>query len=160
MLRLEKVTGKNVWELLKLQVSEDQKTFVADNDISMIEAYTTISGNGYAFPFGIYDGDTPVGFLMIGYDTDDYWDDAPAIAKGNYNLWRLMIDQAYQGKGYGKEAVKLALGYIKTFPCGAADYCWLSYEPENQVAAKLYRSFGFEETGDMDGEELIAVLKL
>ena len=160
MLRLEKVTGKNVWELLKLQVSEDQKTFVADNDISMIEAYTTISGNGYAFPFGIYEGDTPVGFLMIGYDTDDYWDDAPAIAKGNYNLWRLMIDQAYQGKGYGKEAVKLALGYIKTFPCGAADYCWLSYEPENQVAAKLYRSFGFEETGDMDGEELIAVLKL
>ena len=160
MLRLEKVTGKNVWELLKLQVSEDQKTFVADNDISMIEAYTTISGNGYAFPFGIYDGDTPVGFLMIGYDTDDYWDDAPAIAKGNYNLWRLMIDQAYQGNGYGKEAVKLALGYIKTFPCGAADYCWLSYEPENQVAAKLYRSFGFEETGDMDGEELIAVLKL
>ena len=160
MLRLEKVTGKNVWELLKLQVSEDQKTFVADNDISIIEAYTTISGNGYAFPFGIYDGDTPVGFLMIGYDTDDYWDDAPAIAKGNYNLWRLMIDQAYQGKGYGKEAVKLALGYIKTFPCGAADYCWLSYEPENQVAAKLYRSFGFEETGDMDGEELIAVLKL
>ena len=160
MLRLEKVTGKNVWELLKLQVSEDQKTFVADNDISIIEAYTTISGNGYAFPFGIYEGDTPVGFLMIGYDTDDYWDDAPAIAKGNYNLWRLMIDQAYQGKGYGKEAVKLALGYIKTFPCGAADYCWLSYEPENHVAARLYRSFGFEETGDMDGEELIAVLKL
>ena len=160
MLRLEKVTGKNVWELLKLQVSEDQKTFVADNDISMIEAYTTISGNGYAFPFGIYDGDTPVGFLMIGYDTDDYWDDAPAIAKGNYNLWRLMIDQAYQSKGYGKEAVKLALDFIETFPCGAADYCWLSYEPENQVAAKLYRSFGFEETGDMDGEELIAVLKL
>ena len=160
MLRLEKVTGKNVWELLKLQVSEDQKTFVADNDISIIEAYTTISGNGYAFPFGIYDGDTPVGFLMIGYDTDDYWDDAPAIAKGNYNLWRLMIDQAYQSKGYGKEAVKLALDFIETFPCGAADYCWLSYEPENQVAAKLYRSFGFEETGDMDGEELIAVLKL
>ena len=66
MLRLEKVTGKNVWELLKLQVSEDQKTFVADNDVSMIEAYTTISGNGYAFPFGIYDGDTPVGFLRSG----------------------------------------------------------------------------------------------
>ncbi len=45
---------------------------MADNDISIIEAYTTITGNGYAFPFGIYDGDTPVGFLMIGFDTDDY----------------------------------------------------------------------------------------
>ena len=160
MLRLEKVNGKNVWELLKLQVSANQKSFVANNDVSIIEAYTSITGNGYAFPFGIYDGDMPVGFLMIGFDTDDYWDDAPNIAKGNYNLWRLMIDKAYQGKGYGKEAVKLALDFIKTYPCGDAEYCWLSYEPENQVAAKLYRSFGFEETGDKDGVELIAVLKL
>lgn len=160
MVRLEKVDGKNVWDLLKLKVSETQKSFVADNDISIIEAYTAIIGNGYAFPFGIYDGNTPIGFLMIGFDSDDYWDDAPAIAKGNYNLWRLMIDTSYQGKGYGKEAVKLALDFIRTYPCGNADYCWLSYEPENQVAAKLYRSFGFEETGDMDGEELIAILKL
>ena len=160
MLRLEKVNGKNVWELLKLRVSEEQKNFVADNDISIIEAYTAITGNGYAFPFGIYDGDTPVGFLMIGFDADDYWADAPAIAKGNYNLWRLMIDKAYQGKRYGKEAVKLALEFIRTYPCGDAEYCWLSYEPENRVAAKLYSSFGFEETGDMDGEELIAVLDL
>ena len=30
---------------------------------------------------------------MIGFDKDDYWDDAPAIATGNYNLWRLMIDK-------------------------------------------------------------------
>ena len=100
MLRLEKANGKNVWELLKLRVSDDQKTFVASNDISIIEAYTAITGNGYAFPFGIYDEDTPVGFLMIGFDVDDYWTDAPAIAKGNYNLWRLMIDKAYQKKGY------------------------------------------------------------
>lgn len=160
MLRLEKVNGKNVWELLKLQVSEEQKSFVAANDTSIIEAYTAITGNGYAFPFGIYDGEIPVGFLMIGFDIDDYWEDAPEIAKGNYNLWRLMIDKKYQGKGYGKETVKLALDYIRTKPCGEAEFCWLSYEPENKVAADLYRSFGFEETGEMDGEELIAVLKL
>ena len=83
-----------------------------------------------------------------------------AVAKGNYNLWRLMIDKAYQGRGYGKEAVRLALEFIKSFPCGAAEYCWLSYEPENESAQNLYSSFGFAETGDMDGEELIAVLKL
>ncbi len=41
-----------------------------------------------------------------------------------------------------------------------AEYCWLSYEPENDIAKHLYHSFGFEETGDMDGKELIAVLKL
>ncbi len=160
MLKLEKINGKNVWEILKLHVSEEQKSFVAGNDISIIEAYTTITGNGYAFPFGIYEEDTPIGFLMIGFDTDDYWEDAPAIAKGNYNLWRLMIDKDYQKKGYGREAVRLALEYIKTFPCGEAQYCWLSYEPENVVAGRLYRSFGFVETGELDGEELIAVLKI
>ena len=154
MIRLEKVNGRNVWELLKLEVSTDQKSFVASNDISIVEAYTAITGNGYAFPFGIYEGNKPVGFLMIGFDVDDYWDDAPDIAKGNYNLWRLMIDKSYQGKGYGKDAVRLALDFIKTFPCGAADYCWLSYEPENEIARELYGSFGFNETGEMDGEEL------
>ena len=160
MLHLKKADGSNIWELLKLKVSEAQRDFVAPNELSIIEAYIAITGNGHAFPFGIYDGDTPVGFLMIGFDADDYWTDAPKIAKGNYNLWRLMIDEAYQGKGFGKEAVSLALEFIKTFPCGSAEYCWLSYEQENETARRLYSSFGFKETGEMDGEELIAVLKL
>ena len=160
MLRLEKVTGKNVWSILKLSVSQEQESFVAPNDVSIIEAYTAITENGYAFPFGIYEDDIPVGFLMVGFDADDYWEDAPSIARGNYNLWRLMIDKNYQKKGYGKEAVRLVLEFIKTFPCGKADFCWLSYEPENEVAKRLYHSFGFAETGEMDGDEIIAVLKL
>ena len=160
MLRLEQVNGKNVWDILKLTVAENQKRFVANNDISIIEAYTAITANGHAFPFGIYENETPVGFLMIGFDIDDYWEDAPPIAKGNYNIWRLMIDKAYQGRGFGKETVKLALDFVKSFPCGKADCCWLSYEPENVIASRLYHSFGFVETGEMDGEELIAVLRL
>jgi len=160
MLHLEKVNGKNVWELLKLKVSESQRTFVAPNDVSIIEAYTAIAANGHAFPFGIYEGETPVGFLMIGFDVDADWEDAPEIARGNYNLWRLMIDEAWQGKGFGKEAVGLALAFIKTRPCGRAEFCWLSYEPENEAARELYRSFGFVETGEKDGEELIAALRL
>ena len=65
MLHLEKVNGKNIWDILKLQVSETQKSFVAANDISIIEAYIAITANGYAFPFGIYTNEIPVGFLMI-----------------------------------------------------------------------------------------------
>lgn len=160
MLRIEKVTGNNVWEILKLRVGEDQKSFVAGNDVSIIEAYTTITGGGYAFPFGVYDGDTPVGFFMVGFGTDEYWENPPEIAKNNYNLWRLMIDERYQNRGYGKETIRLALDFIRTQPCGKAEYCWLSYEPENEVARRLYYSFGFRETGDMDEEEVIAALKL
>ena len=118
MLHLEKVNGNNVWDILKLTVSKSQKNFVATNEISIIEAYTAITGNGHAFPFGIYDEDKPVGFLMIG------------------------------------------LEFIKSMPCGEAEYCWISYETDNAVASQMYRSFGFEETGEMDGEELIAVLRL
>ena len=160
MLRLEKINGKNVWNILKLSVNDDQREFVASNEVSIIEAYTTVTNNGYAFPFGIYEDDTLVGFVMIGYDKDDYWDDAPKVADKNYNLWRLMIDKRYQQKGYGRKAIELALEFIRTSPCGKAEYCWLSYEPDNKVAKDLYESFGFEETGEMDGEEIIAVLKL
>ena len=34
------------------------------------------------------------------------------------------------------------------------------YYFESCFARQMYRSFGFEETGEMDGEELIAVLRL
>ena len=54
-----------------------------------------------------------------------------------------MIDQKYQNKGYGKMAITKAIEFVKSFPVGVAEYCWLSYEPENEVAANLYKSFGF-----------------
>ena len=37
---------------------------------------------------------------------------------------------------------------------------WLSYEPENETARRLYQKYGFKETEEMDGEEVIAVLRL
>ena len=46
------------------------------------------------------------------------------------------------------------------FPVEKQSFCWLSYEPENKAAQDLYRSYGFVETGEKDGEEVIAVLKL
>lgn len=160
MLRLERVSGRNVWDILKLRVEKEQESFVARNDVSIIEAYITLAADGHVFPFGIYDDEMPVGFLMIGFDADDDWENPPAIARGNYNIWRLMIDKEHQGKGYGKEALRLALDYIRSFPCGSAAYCWLSYEPDNHIARRMYRAFGFRETGEKDGEELIAVLRL
>lgn len=160
MIRIEQVNAKNVWDILKLKVSEEQKEFVAPNDLSIIEAYIAITENGHAFPFGIFDDEVPVGFLMIGYDVDDSFENPPQIAYGNYNIWRLMIDKKYQSQGYGRQAIQLALDFIKTFPCGSAEYCYLSYEPENEIAKNLYADFGFVENGEMDDEEIVAVLAL
>ena len=120
MIRLERISGNNIWEILKLTVGDDQKSFVAANDVSIIEAYIALTSGGHAFPFGIYDEETPVGFCMIGYGTDDSWEDAPAVAQDSYNLWRFMIDRRYQGKGYGKAAMRLILDFIATQPCHAA----------------------------------------
>ena len=160
MVTLKKITAENVWKIMKLRVNEEQENFVASNSQSVIEAYVALTNGGHALPYGIYDDETPVGFLMIGYDVEDSWEDAPQIAKGNYSLWRLMIDRNYQQRGYGKEAIRLALELMRTFPFGPAEYCWLSYEPENEVAKKLYRSFGFEENGEKVEDEIIAVRKL
>ena len=160
MIRLEKISGNNIWDILKLEVSDEQKTFVAANNVSIIEAFIALTSGGHAFPFGIYDDETPVGFCMIGYGTDDSWEDAPAVAKDSYNLWRFMIDRRHQRKGYGKAAMKLILDFIATRPCGPAKLCWLSYEPENTVAKALYSAFGFRETGEWDGDEIIAVRPL
>lgn len=163
MIHLEKIDYRNIWDIIELEVTEPQEEFVASNQISLAQAYGVRDSETKAFPFGIYHDDTPVGFLMIGFnEAATYGDDEepPGTLAGNYSLWRLMIDRRYQRKGYGREAVKQALAFIRTWPCGKAEYCALSYEPENTVAAKLYRSFGFEENGEMDDDEIVAVLKL
>ena len=97
---------------------------------------------------------------MISYNC--IWRDNLDFAKNSYYIWRFMIDKKYQKNGYGKEAPKLALDFIRTSPCGKAEYCWLSYEPENEVARKLYLSLGFEEKPELcrEDEEIPAVLKL
>lgn len=160
MLELKKINRKNVVDILNLEVFDNQKSFVATNNSSIIEAYIAITENNHVFTFGIYNDDTPVGFLMIGFDVNSDEEDAPKIAKGNYNIWRFMIDKDFQGKGFGKKAMNLALEFINTFPCGIAKYCWLSYESDNDLARQLYKSVGFVETDEKDGEEIVAILKL
>ena len=160
MIKLKKINRNNIGEILKLEVFDNQKSFVATNNSSIIEAYIAITENNHVFTFGIYKGDTPIGFLMIGFDVDSDDEGAPRISKGNYNIWRLMIDKKFQGKEFGKKAMDLALEFVKTFPCGTAKYCWLSYESDNNVARQLYNSVGFVETDERDGEEIVAILEL
>ena len=157
---MRKINRNNVGEILKLEVFDNQKSFVATNNSSIIEAYISITENNHVFTFVIYKVDTPIGFLMIGFDVNSDGEGAPIIAKVNYNIWRLMIDKKFQGNGFGKKAMNLALEFINTFPCGIAKYCWLSYESDNDVARQLYKSVGFVETDEKDGEEIVAILEL
>lgn len=165
MIHLEKITPKNYWDIVCLKVSRDQKSFVASNKDSIVEAYAAIESDCTAFPFGILDGDKPVGFLMIGFNVAALYEfdedtEAPEVYKNNYTIWRFMIDKRYQKRGYGREALQLAVDFIRTWPCGKAESCAVSWEPDNKTAAKLYHSFGFVENGEMEGDEIVAVLSL
>ncbi|MFR5787240.1 MAG: GNAT family N-acetyltransferase [Christensenellales bacterium] len=72
-----------------------------------------------------------------------------------------MIDERWQGRGYGRQAIEKLIEYARHVPVRpGVEVFWLSYDPDNQKARKLYNGFGFMETGAMDGEEAIAALKL
>ena len=161
-IHLEKLTWDTVDDVLKLRVFKEQKEFVAPNSDSLIDAYFAMTEEGKnVYPFGIYYGKKAVGFLMISYNC--VWRDNLDFARNSYYIWRFMIDKKYQQKGYGTEALRLAIDFIRTAPCGKAECCWLSYEPENEVARKLYLSSGFEERPELcreEDEEIPAVLKL
>lgn len=160
-MKLVKLSQKNIWDIVHLQVTpeQDEKDFVASNVCSVIEAFAVREDGYTALPFGLYESGRPVGFLMIGYGSIGD-EDEPSVAQDSYCIWRLMIDARFQGKGLGIRAMEAALDYIRTWPCGKADYCWLSYDPENTVAKTLYARMGFCENGETDGDEIVAVLPL
>ena len=97
-------------------------------------------------PLTIYHEDEMVGFLMY----------SSVAQHGAYWILRLMIDQQYQGKGYARDAMMQLLTLLKELPdCTAIK---ISYEPANSVAEKLYASLGFQKTGEMVEEEVVARL--
>ena len=160
-IHLEKITWDNYYKLTRLGVKKEQCNFVASNAVSLIHAYIALSGGEIIpHPFGIYLGDKPVGFVMIGYNG---WEPGePEFMKNTYFIWRFMIDRRYQGRGYGRRAFQLAMDFVRTLPDGPSELCWLSYEPENEAAKQLYASFGFVEVPEAykEGEEMPAILKL
>lgn len=164
MISLEKINAKNIWEILKLKVKESQSKYVVSNCESIIDAYTTVDTACIVTPFAVVKDQEYIGFIMISYHHSAYealYDiKAPEIMNHNYLIWRFMIDEKYQNKGYGREVIKQALAFIKSYPCGKADYCILTYHPSNLVAKKLYQSLGFKETGESFFHESIAILKL
>lgn len=173
-IHLEKVSYDNVDAIVKLRVSKEQRNYVASNNWSLIDAYLSLAEGKPVFPFGIYNGKTLVGFIMISYYTDwsgyerEAWLNSEAYqfyqGKPYYYIWRFMIDKRFQRRGYGKEALKLATDFIRTFPCGEAEYCVLSYEPSNEAAKNFYCSFGFTELNEPgyyeEGDEISAIMKL
>ena len=159
MIRFEEITNKNIWKVCALEPFEEQRNFVAENIQSLAEAYATRNEGNNALPLAVYNDDDLIGFIMIGKGTVGNPDESDLI-KENYCLWRLMIDKKYQGQGLGRQTMDAAMDLIRTFPFGEAKKVWLSYEPENTRARDIYLKYGFAETSEMCGNEIIAVYEL
>ncbi|SDD16560.1 diamine N-acetyltransferase [Paenibacillus sp. UNCCL117] len=158
MITLRKITLENRRAIFNLEVSEDQRRFVASNLSSVASCYVLTTNGGHPFPFAIYADEQPVGFVMITYRITGY--ELPAIAEDSYCILRLMIDKHHQNRGYGREAMKKILQFIRTSPAGPAYCCWIPYKPENVAAKRLYESFGFRDSGEIVENESVTVLRL
>lgn len=157
-MKFEKITNENFKKCIDLSPGEDNYKFVAPNDISLAQAYVAIANDTcIPLPFGIYDEDVIVGFIMMSYIRADQDED---LDEPIYEIWRFMIGEDYQDKGYGKKSLAMAIDYIKTKPCGEATKCYLSYVPGNEKAQGLYKAVGFEETGEFDGGEVIMSVEI
>lgn len=68
-----------------------------------------------------------------------------------------MIDNKYQGFGYGKQALYQIIELVNSRPHDPATALILSSSPEKKLAYSLYLSAGFQEMGieDIDGDELL-----
>lgn len=159
MIILKEITNKNVWDVCKLKVKKEQESFVAWNIESLAEAYATRNEGNNALPLAVYDDETLIGFVMIGKGTVGEEEESDTI-KNNYSLWRLMIDEKYQGKGYSSKILDEVIKLVRSFPYGPAEYIWLSYEPENTHGREIYMKYGFHENGEMCDDEIIAIYKL
>ena len=63
MLKLKKINRNNVEAILKLEVFDNQKSFVATNNINIMSGHVTFIESEYVNILGIYEENTTVGFL-------------------------------------------------------------------------------------------------
>ena len=141
---LREITKETVWPVMTLEVAEDQGHLVAPNSMSIAEAYFEPK----AWFRAIYADDEPVGFLMLFDDPD-----AP-----RYYLWRMMLAEGQQRKGYGTRALELLVEYVRTRP--NATEIIVGAIPGKGSPQPFYERFGFVPTGEVKGGEVQLSLAL
>lgn len=99
-------------------------------------------------PVGIYDGALLIGFAMYGYFSD-------LQPEGEVWLDRLLIDGAYQGRGYGKAAIRELIKRL--YREYGKQQVYLSVYESNVAAVRLYEQLGFRFNGkeDTKGEKIM-----
>ncbi len=144
MVSLSDVDAGNWRDCAALEVTEDQRAFVAP-----VTRYLAMCAYGDTpwRPLAVEADGRVVGFAIWAVDPDDrsYW------------IGGLVVDAAEQRKGYGRAVVQALLDRARA---GGHPSAALSYQPANTAARALYASLGFAETGETDDDEVVARLPL
>lgn len=142
---LREITRETLGPILQLKVAATQQRFVASNAVSIAQAHFHPETAWFR---GIYAGEEPVGFVMLEINR----------ATPEYSLWRLMIDEAQQGKGYGRKAMKAVIDHVRMLD-GARELL-TSVVPGEGSPGPFYQSLGFAFTGEVSEGEHVMRLEL
>jgi putative membrane protein len=133
---LREITEANIDWVGEVRVVGEQRFHVA----SIAKTFWQSRGRDDFWMRAIFAGDDPVGFACVVDRGEEAY------------IARLLVDYRHQGRGYGKEAIRLLLDEVRRNP--ACNRVTLSHVPSNAAVARLYERFGFRHTGvvDEDGE--------
>ena len=149
-ITFREITSDNYSQVLNLKITPEQEAakFVSPVVRSLADAWF-YREEGITYPKAIYAKDDLVGFIMYDLDTEEQ----------QVFIWRFLIDQRYQGKGYGRQTIETVLAMAKEqaqITKVVADYV-----DGNEPMKKILLGLGFEETGfDQDNKEHIMVYQL
>jgi diamine N-acetyltransferase len=147
---LRAIDDANRAEVEALRVAPAQRHFVSSVADSLREAADYPFAQILAW--GVYDSDEPVGFTMVADEVDNHPEYIPQF------LWKFMIDERYQGRGYGKAALDLVVEYFRGRP-GVTVVTTSAGEGEGSPIP-FYEGYGFVRTGEMHGDEVLLRLDL
>jgi diamine N-acetyltransferase len=104
--------------------------------------------------WSVNDGDQLVGFVMI---SDNIPAELLAVDDdivGPYFLWRLLIDEQFQGRGYGAATIDAVVAYLRDRP--GAEALLTSCHDGPGSPQPFYLHYGFVLTGEVKwGEDLL-----
>lgn len=136
-ITFENITIANEHIALDLHVAQGQTSFIEDVPTCLFDA----KENPIWHPILLLVDGIAVGFAMYGL-----W-----LTEGkNGRVWldRYMIDERFQGKGYGKQILSILCRHIKN--SFGYTRMYTNVYAHNTVALKLYEKAGFRINGEYD----------
>ena len=152
VVTLREITDGNREAVLALRTAPAQERFVGTVAGALADAQEIPEGRPWYR--AIYAGDQPVGFVMLSWNVDP---EPPRII-GPWFLWKLLVDERHQLRGYGREAVELVADLVRAQ--GATELLTSCVVGEGGPEP-FYRRLGFVDTGELDENgEIILTLGL